>query len=332
MSDAQQERLIPFQSFLLRDPPASPQPVAPQIIDDEQDRRRRPCQRIAERHRGDLRTHGHDHQIPDHAQDTDADTGHQHRRNGIAASARRAAQDLDTDIGDIAGRDHAHHAEPDRDHIRVIREQMQENAPARKHDNTQQNAGKRRHTQTDAHTFPDPVILARAEVLPRKGSDRYAVSAHDHPENTVHFAVCRPRRDRIRAKRIDTRLDDQVGGGIHSRLDPRRQTDADDIVQEHRMKPDLAKDEPVGLVCPHQRYHHHERADHLRQRRRHCHADHTHFQYRHEENIQHDIDQTGQYQKIQRSPGIPHSSQDPRTHIVYEGRDDAEEIDPHVHG
>ena len=252
---------------------------------------------------------GNNAQNPDHAQDADAETGQKHGDDGISAAPGGSAQNFDADIGDIGRCDHMDDGHADVHYAGIVGEQAQENAASSHDDDTQQHAGEGGHSHTDAHTFFDAVILARAEILSGEGGDGNAVSAHDHPEHAVHLAVGCPGGDGIRPEGVDAGLNDQVGNGVHGRLQARRQSDPDDGGQDAGGEADFPRIQLVHVVGFHQRIENHAGAGKLRKGGGDGDACHAHFQNYHKEQIQHDVGQGGGNQVIQRTFGVPDGAQ-----------------------
>ena len=105
-----------------------------------------------------------------------------------------------------------------------------------------------RHTQAYPDSFFDSVHFSGSEVLTYKGCDGDTESTDDHPENAVDFAVCSPGSDRIRSQTVDSRLNNDIGEGIHDELQSGWKADADDPAEHPSVQTDLAEDQTVNLT------------------------------------------------------------------------------------
>ena len=197
-------------------------------------------------------------------------------------------------------------------------------------DHRQQNGcpGCNSHTGTDSLVYT--VHFPRTIILSHKGSDRYTKGIDDHPEQAVDLAVCCPCRYRIRSQCIHAGLDQNIGRCIHYRLQSRRKSDPNDPVEHSSIKTDLAQFQTMHIFRPHQHPQYQHSTERLRQDRSKCGTCHTHMQSDDKHNVQYNIGQAADDQKIQRSLGIPHSPQDAGSHVVDQIPDNAQKIDSDI--
>ena len=148
----------------------------------------------------------------------------------------------------------------------------------------------------------------------------------NHPVYAVNLTVCRPGGNGIRSQSVNTALDDDIGQGIHYRLQAGRQPDFNYSFDHEKIQTDLADNQLIGIRRPHQGKHHEYGADKLGKYRCNSRAPDFHPENHNQYDIQHNIGQAACHQKVKRALGIPDRSQNPGTHIINQVRDDSDKI------
>ena len=169
-----------------------------------------------------------------------------------------------------------------------------------------------------------------AEILSGEGGDGNAECSHDHPENTVDFAVSRPCSDGICAETVDACLNDQVGNRVHGGLNTRRQSDPHNAYKNMLRETYLLKSKLIGVFGAHKGDDGHGSADRLGNDGGYGHSGYSHPQDNHEKQVQNNVDKTGSNEEIKRTFGIPHCSKNTGCYIINKGRNRSDKIDCHV--
>ena len=177
--------------------------------------------------------------------------------------------------------------------------------------------------------FFQPVVFARPVVLPGKGGEGLGQGGDGHPEQDVHLAVGRPCGHRVGVKGIDTGLNDDVGGGVHHRLERGGHAYLHNGGHGLPVELELAGEElEGGALGAHEGDHHQHRRQHLGSHGGNGHTQHPQRNDHHQQQIQHDVAQRGGNEEVQGPAGIPHRPEHAGAHVVDHVGDHAQEVDP----
>ena len=272
----------------------------------------------------------HDKEDPQDSSHAHAEAGDDHGPEGIARAAHGAGDDLHADIGKIERGQRMNDLHAALDHTLVGGEDPENQRPEHQHHGADQRGRSERHQAAHAHTAPDPVVFLRAEILPGEGRGRRAERAHDHPEDTVDLAVCRPGGNHVGAEAVDRGLHNDIGDIINHALQARRQANAHNVAQDRQRKADIPQAHAVHVIRAHESEHHQHGAHRLAENRRDRRAVHAEVQRHNEQQIQQHIQERAENQEIQRTLGVAHSAQDARAHVIDEVEHHSQEINADV--
>ena len=106
------------------------------------------------------------------------------------------------------------------------------------------------HNKADLDAPLHPAVLLGAKVLPHKGGDGNAESAHHHPDKPSILPMAALKGDGVRAKGVDAGLHHQVGDRVQHRLRPPQVSGRMRMTLRRmpRSRRDLADLHPVGLL------------------------------------------------------------------------------------
>ena len=276
---------------------------------------------------------GRDEHHPHHpdAAHTDAD---QHRgQDAVAHRPQGRGQHRDAHIGKEEPHLELHDLRGPVDDPGIVGEQHRQVAAQEIQRAGQGKGDDKAHQQADLHALFHPGHLVCAVVLPDKGGDRHAEGIDDDPEDGVDLAEHRPRGDGAGAEGVDARLDDQVGQGVHHRLQPRGQADVKDAPQKVPVQVDLPGDDLEGAALPVHQPQHQNAAEQLAEDGRQRRSGGGQTQRRHQHKIQQNVAEGAEDQHIQGAFAVAHRPQDAAADIEHQVGDGAQEKDAEIgHG
>ena len=176
---------------------------------------------------------GHDGEQPQQPQAAHPEDRDEHGGYRLARPPDGSSEQLDENIGDIAGGQEAHHLHSHLQYVGVGGEDGQQGPGQQEKGSAEQDGEARRHSHRHPDTLFQALILPGAVVLPGKGGDGLGHGGNGHPENDIHLAVGGPGGHSVGAKGVDGGLDDDIGGVVHHRLEGGGHTDHQDAAHGH---------------------------------------------------------------------------------------------------
>ena len=186
--------------------------------------------------------------------------------------------------------------------------------------------------QTRADALLRPVHLPCAQILTHKGADRHADGLHGQEQNGIHLGIGGPGGHEVLPEIIDVGLDEDVGKGSDGHLHTGGDANPDDLPQEGQVERHGFGTELDDGTCPQELDHHQNSGDPLGKRRGKGNAGNSHFEHRHEDDVQHGVHAGTDHQVIEGTLRVTHSPEDARTHVVDQQTGNAPEIDAQIGG
>ena len=274
---------------------------------------------------------GHHQEKPQQPQAAHAEHRDEHGHQRLARPPDGAGQQLHQNIGDVTGSQKQHHLHADLQHVGVGAEDRQD-GPGQQHQKGAHGDGDTgAHSYRNAYAFFQTVVLARAVVLPGKGGEGLGQGGDGHPEQDVHLAVGRPGGHRVGIKGVDAGLNDDVGGGVHHRLEGGGHAHPQD--GGHGLTVELeggGKELEGGAVGAHEGDDHQHRRQHLGGHGGNGHPQHFQGNDHHQQKVQDDVAQGGGNEEVQGPLGIPHRPEHAGAHVIDHVGNHAQKVDPLV--
>ena len=176
----------------------------------------------------------------------------------------------------------------------------------------------------------DPFCLPSPGILAGEGGDGQGDALHGHDHEHIHPDVNAPPGSIIRPEGIHIGLDENIGKGCQSHLDPRRQPHVYDPFQHGPVQAHFPPGEGIDFPAAEKDHQHQHCRNELAQDGGIGHSRHSPAEPDDEIQVQGHVQAGGQGQEIQWPFGIPHRPQDGGPHVVDHQAGDAGEVDPQV--
>ena len=186
------------------------EPPAEAVVEQDGHGGDRPGDGVAGLHSQQGVVGGHDGEQPQQPQAAHPEDRDEHGGYRLARPPDGSSEQLDENIGDIAGGQEAHHLHPHLQYVGVGGEDGQQGPGQQEKGRAEQDAEARRHGHRHPDALFQALILPGAVVLPGKGGDGLGHGGNGHPENDIHLAVGGPGGHSVGAKGVDGGLYDEA--------------------------------------------------------------------------------------------------------------------------
>ena len=254
----------------------------------------------------------------------------QHRRCGIPPAPKRSRQNVVDTVEQQERKIGAHKQDAESNHPWVRGEQRHRRGC--KAADCQNNCSRHpcRQANRGNRSPAGPPLLPCADILADKGGRRHGKALHGQKHKLVQLVVCAPSRHTGGAESIDIGLNKHIGHGGDNALNARRKAHLDNLPQNLSIDFQGFPVQPVDIPGQRQQQQGKPRRDKLGDDGGIGHTCNPRLQPQNKEQIQYDIQNTGQHQIIQGSGGVPHCPQNTAAHIVNHQPGKAADINPQI--
>ena len=272
---------------------------------------------------------------PDDAEDAGAENGDDHGQPRFSKSAHHAAADLHDAAQEIRRCNIVCADEAHGDHGIVSRiargdvdaEQLRAKDGA---EDAERNADQKNGRLTGPENFHHPVIAPCAEILAGEGDGGMEHGVHGRVGKGGDVGGGGVRGDHVRAEGVDAALHHDVGDVENDGLKPRRKADLDHAERLVRMQADLPELELRRALLPYKADEDEHDGDILRNDGRNGDACNVQLTDDHKEQIQENVQHTGNGEEDERALRIAVGAEDGGGKIVDQRAGNADEIDAQI--
>ena len=274
--------------------------------------------------------HLEDGEDPDNTERAGAGQRYQHRHDRIAHAADAAHHDVHQAAQEIGRADIAHTGDAVGNNLRVGGVDAQQLLAQQVSAAAQQDADRRHDAQALEQDFVDTAKLLGAHVLAGEAQRGLVDRVHRVVDKALDVAGSGVARHDLRTKGVDRGLDQHVGKAEYDTLQARRQADAQHLAELVEVEFQVLKVQMAGALHLHQAQQNQNRRNGLGNDGRQRDARNAHVEYDDKEQVQKDVDDAGQGQKVKRALGVADRPEDGRAKVVkHEGRH-PHKVDAHI--
>ena len=178
--------------------------------------------------------------------------------------------------------------------------------------------------------FIGPLHLLGADVLRDEGRRSHGHTLDEEHDEGVELVVARPAGHAGRTEVVNVGLDENVRERGDDRLDTRRETDRQDLPEHLQFDAAVVKGQTIDVLRTKQQEQCEPCRDELRDDRRERHAEDAEVELQHEQEVEDNVYDGGQYQEVQWAARVTDRTQDAGADVVDEEAGDTREVGAEV--
>ena len=306
------------------------EPVSLFVVEEEGHRAEGPGQRIDPVEHQDAVGERHGDGEEAHPHHTPKDQHHRHGHDGAPRAPEHRRDRVGEGQEEEKERGGAGLGHTDTNDLRIGVEGGDELGSKEEHRHTDELGQHHRGPDAEPRPLPGPLVLRGAQVLADKGGEGHGEAGDGQEAEALDLGVgAHPGHGQL-PEGVDVGLDHYVGKGDDGALEPGGQAHLDDLTEKPGRKTHLPQVQPVVPVGAEQLDETEKGTDQLGDHRGDGRPLHPHAKAPDEGDVQHDIDQRGHDQVIERVAAVPHGLEDTHEDIVHHKAQGPGEIDAQI--